>query len=315
MAVAPATPECARGIPYNTGNLRESFAMAIRLLVVLLALGLLHVAPQLARWRHDRWFRRWSAQLADTAGVGRVVLALALPLLLFVLVWWLCGHGLLGDVLQTLLALVVLMYSLGPRELDTDLDAIRLAADDASREKAAQALGDQGEAIAWNAFELREALAWAALRRRFGVLLWFFLLGPFGALLYRLAQSLARIGSLRLDTDSRRAAQHIANALDWPAAQLLTFTLALVGHWEAVIGAWRQWHGQASPTSWYSAEPGFLAAAARTDVQVETEAGDGYAEDHSDPLLELTRLSAALSRALLAWLGAAALIAIGGWLG
>lgn len=46
--------------------------MAIRLLVALIALGLLHVAPQLASWRRDSVFRRWVAQLSDTSGAGRV---------------------------------------------------------------------------------------------------------------------------------------------------------------------------------------------------------------------------------------------------
>ena len=48
--------------------------MAIRLLVILIVLGLLHVMPQLARWRGDGWFRRWVAQLSDTSGSGRVLL-------------------------------------------------------------------------------------------------------------------------------------------------------------------------------------------------------------------------------------------------
>ena len=56
--------------------------MAISLLVALIALGLLHIVPQLARWRGDGLFRRWVAQLADTSGGGRVALALLLPLIL-----------------------------------------------------------------------------------------------------------------------------------------------------------------------------------------------------------------------------------------
>lgn len=288
--------------------------MAIHLLVVLIALGLLHVMPQLARWRDDRWFRRWVAQLADTSGSGRIVLALLLPLALCALLWWLLGHNPLGELVQLLFALVVLMYCFGPREFEADLEAILRAPNDVGREAAAQALGDDGSIVAWNAPALGEAAVYAALRRRFGVLLWFLLLGPVGALLYRLAQTLARTDALQLDTDSHRSARYVANALDWLPAQLLTFTLAVVGHWEAVIGAWRRWHSQAAPTSWYSAEPGYLGAAAQADVRFDIEAGDGYAENRSDPLAELIRLRSALLRALLVWLSVVALIVIGGWL-
>ncbi len=264
--------------------------MAIRLLVILIALGMLHVMPQLARWRGDGWFRRWVAQLADTSGSGRVLLALLPPIALCALLWWLLGHLLLGDLLQMMFSLVVLLYCFGPRDFEADLEAILKAPDGASREAAAQALADDGDTVCWNAAALGVAIAYAALRRRFGALLWFVLLGPVGALLYRLTQTLSHDDTLRLDPGSRTAARYVANALDWPAAQLLTFTLAVVGHWEAVIGAWKRWHSQATATSWYSVGPGFLGAAAQADVLVDIEAGDGYAEEHSDPLVELVRL-------------------------
>jgi AmpE protein len=287
--------------------------MAIRLLVILIALGLLHVMPQLARWRGDGWFRRWVAQLADTSGSGRVLLALLPPIALCALLWWLLGHLLLGDLLQMMFSLVVLLYCFGPRDFEADLEAILKAPDGASREAAAQALADDGDTVCWNAAALGVAIAYAALRRRFGALLWFVLLGPVGALLYRLTQTLSHDDTLRLDPGSRTAARYVANALDWPAAQLLTFTLAVVGHWEAVFGAWKRWHSQATATSWYSVGPGFLGAAAQADVLVDIEAGDGYAEEHSDPLVELVRLRSALLRALLAWLSVVALIVLGGW--
>jgi AmpE protein len=140
-------------------------------------------------------------------------------------------------------------------------------------------------------------------------------LGPLGAILYRLSQQMARDETLQLDSEAHTAATYTANALDWIPAQLLAFTLAVVGHWEAVIGAWKRWHSQAAPTSWYLAGPGFLGAAAQAEVLKDMDGGDGYAEEHSDPLSELIRLRGALLRALLAWLSVAALMVIGGWAG
>lgn len=287
--------------------------MAFSLLTVLIALGLLHLRPQLARWGSDRAFRQWIGQLGDTSGVGRVVLALLVPLVLCALLIWLLGRLPLGELWQALFALAVLLYSFGPRGFEADLEAILQAPDGLQREATAQALTEDGETIPWRAAALGEAIAYAALRRRFGVLFWFFLFGPVGALLYRLAQTLGRDGSLQLDTSSATSARYLANALDWLPAQLLTLTLAVVGHWEAVIGAWRQWHSQAVASSWYSSGPGFLGAAAQADALSDIEGGDGYAEDRTDPLAELVRLRSALLRALLAWLSVVALIVIGGW--
>lgn len=288
--------------------------MAIRLLIVLIALGLLHVVPQLARWRSLHWFRRWVAQLGDTSGAARVTLALLLPVVACVVVIALLGWSPLAELLRLLVALAVLLYCFGPRDFEADLEAILQAPDNVGREAAAQSLIDDGAPLAWNAPALGEAVAYAALRRRFAVLLWFFLLGPAGTLLYRLAQTLARDEARRLDADAERIAHWVANALDWLPAQLLTFTLAFVGHWDAVIRAWRRWHTQAAPTSWYSTGPGFLGAAAKADVLSDIEAGDGYAEEYSEPLEELQRLRNALLRALLAWLSVVALVVIGGWI-
>lgn len=288
--------------------------MASRLLVALIALALLHWLPRLAHWRGDAGFRRWVAQLGDTSGSGRVALALGVPLVACVLVLWLLGHLPMPELAQLLFALIVLLFAFGPHAFEADLEAVLDAPDGASREAAAQALGDDGEPVAWRAPELAEATAYAALRRRFGVLLWFFVLGPFGALAYRLVRALGHDDTLRLDASAHALARRMANLLDWVPAQLLVFTLALVGHWDAVIAAWQRWHRQALPNSWLQDGPGFLGAASRADIQVEVEGGEGYAEDHSDALSELRRLRGALVRALLAWLSVVALIVIGGWL-
>ena len=288
--------------------------MAVSLLTALIALGLLHLQPALAHWRGDGGFRRWVAQLGDASGAGRTVIALAVPVLLCLLAIWLISLLPMRDLVLLLFSLAVLLYCFGPHAYEADLEAILKAPDGVSRQGALQALSDDGEPIAWNAVAVGEAVAYAALRRRFGVLFWFFVLGPAGALLYRLAQTLSHDASLRLDSEAQALARRLAHGLDWLPAQLMVFTLALVGHWDAVIGAWRQWHQQAIPGSWLREGPGFLGAAARADVEVDIEAGDGYAEERTDVLGELRRLRSALVRALLAWLSVVALIVVAGWL-
>lgn len=287
--------------------------MAIHLLVVLLALALLHWRPVTGRWRGDGWFRRWVAQLSDTAGAGRVLLAVLVPMAVCALIAALLARVGLGSWLPALFALVVLLYALGPRDFETDVAGVLDAADDVDRESAAQALAEDDRHLPWDTRALGVAVVYAALRRRFGVLFWFFVLGPAGALGYRLAQTLGR--DPRLARAEDLAAVHVANAADWLPAQLLTFTLALVGHWEGVIGAWQRWHSQAATTSWYRSGPGFLGAAAQADIDVDIDGGDGYSEERSDPLAETRRLRAALQRALLAWLSIVALVVIGSWLG
>lgn len=287
--------------------------MAVQLLVALIALALLHTWPRLAQRRDDGIFRRWVLQLTETSGYARAALAVLPPVILCLVIWLLLGRALTGEWLQALFALAVLVYCFGPREFTADLEAIVVAPDLSSRVAAAQHLSEDGSVVGWNARSLGSAIVYAALRRRFAVLLWFFVLGPAAALAYRLLQVLARDVALQRLED-RNAPRYLANAADWVPAQLLTFTLALVGHWEAVIAAWRMWRSHAAPTSWHSDEPAFLGAAAQADVRMDLSDDDVYGVERYDPLVELIRLRGTLLRALLAWLSIVALIVIGSWL-
>lgn len=288
--------------------------MAVRLLAALIALGMLHLLPSLARWHADGLVRRWVLALRGLHGAARVALLTGVPSLVVLLLATLLRHAWLGDLALLLLDVLVLLFCFGPRAFEADLEAILAAPDQPGREAAAQVLADGGERIGWSAHALGEAIAFAALRRRFGALLWFFLLGPAGALLYRLAQKLGRDETLPLDGGTRADARQFANALDWIPAQLLVFTLAVVGHWDAVVAAWTRWKSRASADEWYRDEPRFLAEAACADIAVEIEGGEGYTEERTDPLLELVRMRSAFLRALVAWMSAVALIVIGSWL-
>ncbi len=92
----------------------------------------------------------------------------------------------------------------------------------------------------------------------FAPLLWFVVLGPAGAVLYRLSQSVAERWSaqLGLRTDAApslfaRFAQQAFQVLDWLPARLTAVTFAIVGDFEDAVYCWRtqarQW-AQAFPT-------------------------------------------------------------------
>ncbi len=285
--------------------------MALKLLAILIALGLIAALPQLARYRHFGLLRGWFGALAGNA--AGLALALTLPVLIAAaLAWWL--HGVLLGVLGLAFAVVVLVFGFGPRELETDIDAVLKAPDAERRSTAAQALNpeERGEPLAWNAAALVGATAIAALRRRFSVLFWFFLLGPAGAVLYRMTR-LAAAGdgaATGLDAAARARAARLADILDWLPAHLMVLAMALAADFDAVLRAWRAWHATPGRTA---LDPGFLESIAQAGVNADVEAGDGYAEDTADVLGELTDLSHLLGRVLVVWLALAALVVLGGW--
>jgi AmpE protein len=251
-------------------------------------------------------------RLGDTSGPGRVAVILLVPVVATAIVAGLFASLPFFDLAWLVFSIAVLVYALGPREIETDIDAILRAPDTLRRDEAMAALRHDEQALTWFAPALVTAAFYGALRRRFGVLLWFLLLGPAGGLGYRLAQILGRDASLALDSATRTAAQRVADALDWIPAHLMVFAMALVSDFDAVIGAWKQWHHTSgSPRS--RLDPDFLGAVARAGVDADVEAGDGYVQDVSDPVAELEDARRVIRRVLIVWLAVVAVIVLAAW--
>ena len=301
--------------------------MSITLIAVVIALVLGHLAPALATSvRHYDWYGQWLRWLdsrfpQEGPWRGRYGIALALlPPLFAVALFQIALDAPLLGLGGLLFGIAVLFYCWGPRDLDIDVEAIIAAPDPAARREAASRLFVEGEPVALDPASLVAAVFANAQRRWYGVLLWFLLLGPFGAVLYRLT-AVAAEGerATTLPPETLRGARWLLSLLDWPVAQLMTLSLALVGNFDTVIGAWKD-NGGAS----FDLDAGYLAAAARASVRSELadEAMDYVDEGVTTPgalvqqLGELPELRDAMSlawRILLLWLAAMALFVLAGW--
>lgn len=295
--------------------------------VVVLVLG--HLAHGLsAALRDHGWFHGWLRWLdgkcaADGIWQGPWGIGLALlPILLLLALFQFAVDGVLFGLPSLLLSILVLFHSWGPRDLDDDVSAIVDAPSAAQRREAAAHLHPEAgrQAVAIDGPALVEAVFRSALRRWFGVLFWFVLLGPFGALLYRLTAVAAEDAvAAQLPAGTVSGARTLLAVLDWPAAQLLTFSLALVGNFDAVIAAWKDAGGATLALGL-----GFLDAAARACVRSEiADEAEEYAESgiplgsalvlELGPLPELRDAMSLVWRVLLVWLATIAIFIIAGW--
>ena len=300
--------------------------MFTTLLAVVVAIILGHLVPPFAAAvRRYGWFRQWVSWLderfpGDGFWRGRFGIALALlpPLLLVLLFQLALADSVLG-LPSLVFGVVALFYAWGSRDLDVDVDAVVEAGDPIARHAAAAWLWPAGAPVSMAGGALIGAVFGSAKRRWFGVLFWFLLLGPVGALLYRLA-AIAAQGSAShlLPAETVDGARGLLAVLDWPVAQLMTFAMALVGNFDAVVTAWRENDGAS-----FSLDAGFLAAAARACVRTElaeeaedeTESGvPGAAVIDSPALPDLLRDAMSLAwRILLVWLAVLALFVVAGW--
>lgn len=310
--------------------------MSATLIAVVVALVLGHLAQSLAQSvRRYGWFGEWARWLGTRfpeSGVWRgrwgIVIALVPPLLAVALFQLALREAFFGLVALAF-AVIVLFYTWGPRDLDLDVDAVADAPDAVSRRAAAARLWPEGGMPAvLDGGSLIEAVFRNAQHRWFGVLFWFLLLGPVGALLYRLTVVAAEgEAATALPPDTREGARTLMAWLDWPVAQLMTLSVALVGNFDTVLGAWRE-SGGAS----FDPRKPFLGAVARASVRCElaeeasdypdgggVEAGDaGLVPPPPVPMFsgEMPELRDAMSlvwRSLLVWLAVLALFVIAGW--
>lgn len=293
--------------------------MALTLIAVVLALVLGHVVPSLLAVRRYDWFIGWLHWLGRVLGgqsawQGRfgLLLAAGLPVLIVAAVQWLLDERFYGLPLF-FFALVVLVYTWGPRDLDLDVDAVIEARDGEARRAAAAALFPEGGEPLLEGPSLVEAVFRCALWRWFGVLFWFLLLGPAGALLYRLV-SLSAQGEAQksLPPAQGAAARLFVAILNWPVAHLMTFGLALAANFDGVLAAWRDWHAHGG----LRLDSGFLGAAARASVVCELAEEDAYAIDgpaQAPALLELRDAMSLVWRVMLLWLGVLAIFVVAGF--
>jgi len=277
------------------------------LISVILAL----VFDRLLRHWHDlrdlSWFEQYAASLDRLIripnGVVRYALVMLAPVLAFALL-----QGLLADVLfnipYMLFGIVVLLYCLGPDCLISDveayIDARRLGDDEealhlagAITEQAASTSPDQQSS------DVIRAILYVANQRVFAVLFWFVLLGPIGAVIFRLTFNLSKqpAGMLSGFADTVQA------VLAWLPSRMLAASYALVGNFDGAVLAYKN-----RP---YESD----LAISNYDTLVNMGLGALRNAPVADEIEGIQAARNLVVRAVLCWTGVLALLTLGGWMG
>lgn len=287
------------------------------IIAILLAFGLCHFVRELGRLRRSDWLTTWVKFCNDAFGklpgwnefLGFVVIA-GVPLIVLLLVDQVLFTT-LGNLGSFLLALFVLIYTFGPRDLDTEVADIIEKEGEARQKALEQLLGEElPEDAAVCQARAIESVFREALRRWFGVIFWFAVLGIVGAFLYRMVDWL--VSEDHELSDSQRALFHrLQQIMDWPAAQLMTLSLAVATDFDSVFSAWKQYHDEQGH-GLFEGDNGFLLAAARSVVMTGHAAQDGYADQLGGPLACLKQAMDLTWRMLTVWLTVLALLLLVG---
>ena len=237
------------------------------LIALLIGLVIERLATRIFHWRRMRWmdrlidagfravsgFANWPALIP----VLLLAILLALPVLIVTLV--------LADMDELLgfpylfLAIVVLFFSLGPKDIGEDVNEYCEAlkeGDEEGVEHRAKALieGDVPADALERTHCVESAVFVQANNRLFAVIFWFvvfglFGLGPIGAWIYRVTDLIRRravFNATREDEDSDGGSERIRDAaimlhgwLAWIPARLTAIGYAIAGHYESALSSWR----------------------------------------------------------------------------
>lgn len=195
---------------------------------------------------HDSWFKWLINRLQKIPGFSASpVLPLALALLIpvsMLVVIFLLVHQFAGKHWLFFLYVPVLLYSLGRGNILVDAREYIAMATRGEGVAAAQLLdrlrgnlsADQAHAgvADWRQLhtEALKVIAYRGFERSFAVLFWFFIAGPFGALLYRL--SVLYRDFAPLESEGFNVASKWLWLLELPAVRLMGVTWAFVGNFE-----------------------------------------------------------------------------------
>lgn len=288
------------------------------IIAILLAFALCHFIRELGRVRKNRWLTSWVGfaneafgRLPGWADILGFLVILAVPLVVLLLINQVL-YSALGTTGVFLLALAVLIYSFGPRDLDTDVAEIIETDDEDARKAALQALLDGPVPEDDQACRMAavDAVFQQGLRRWFGVIFWFALLGIVGALLYRMVDWLDS-EEQQVSAEQRGRFVRLQQIMDWPAAQLMTLSLAIATDFDSVFKAWKRYHDEQGH-GLFDGDNGFLLAAGRSVVLAGHAARDGYAEQLSGPMISLQHAMDLTWRMLGVWLTVLALLLLVG---
>jgi AmpE protein len=206
--------------------------------------------------------------------------------------------------LEVLMSAAVLVLCLGPRDLAEDVHNLleaRARGDTHTANHLSRALL-RGPHPNNSRRTLIGALFIQSHERLFGVLFWFFAVGPTGAVLYRLASRLPRaLNEIAPDSVAARFAETIHDILAWVPGRATALLYGLAGSLDDALGAWRDL-GFTSGREWRTGTWAVLATVPAASLTIEEADGSTAAPMTLDAnLSEVLKMQARALLILLAF--------------
>jgi membrane protein required for beta-lactamase induction len=295
------------------------------LIAILVSLAISRTVAAVHGWRRLAWFvdfAGWAHARMRAVSVWNGpagVFAIVAPVVF--VTGWLYGtlSGWLG-LFGFLFAVLVLAISIGPDDVDKQVEQLLDAweRDDGTAAEHRLAALTSGIAAAdapREALVVDQLLA-ATSTQLLGILFWFTVLGPMGAIVYRLSSMLVGLARTwdagwRPFTD---AAEVLHGVLDWLPARLTALGYAITGSFVDALHLWRN-VGVAASGDWVANNRAVVIASGRGALQLDTAPPDIAADESAREFWfgQLTSAQALTRRTVVLWLAMIAILTLAGW--
>lgn len=216
------------------------------LLSIILGIFLDRNWSDLHKWQQWGWFSSFNQWIQDKTGqqidnpTVRYLSVLAIPVLVMLFLQGLSSEWL--SPVSFVFAFVVFVYCLGPLDIEQQFEQLinTLNEKDAV---SAQTLANKitSEPSADNEIDVdkvTQSTMNQIIESLFGVIFWFVILGPVGAVLYRLSQHLKH--QYTNDPVFSSIAERMVELLNWLPERFLSISFAITGHFEAALSAYKE---------------------------------------------------------------------------
>ena len=295
------------------------------LIATVICIALELFSPWFTPHRNYNWFQSYGMRIHNMLGglsvwsgpAGVLFVLLPVVVLVALLQNWLDGFALNLPLL--VMSIFVLGYCLRYDPVEKTIDNCIAAHERGDDEAAVLYTKELGLELDTGTSDpvrlMADSILTQPVERLFSVIFWFVLLGPLGAVLYRLTWLIQTHPAPGWAEDQafHHAAERLQGILDWLPVRLLAIGYALTGSFEEAIHEWRDHENTTS------------ADIGKTNQTILRYAGYGAIHldrfeiavtEGEEPRLETTAIRAArglVLRSLLAWVIVIALVSLAGW--
>ena len=244
---------------------------------------------------------------------GSVSLVIVIGSVLFGV--WLVS-AMLGNVLGLfgfIFGIAVLVFMIGPRDLEEDIKNINTAFENKDYQAANEYTSKLcGRSISEPPMQLaqtvKEEIFLQTNTRVLGVFFWFILLGPVGAVLFRLT-CLLKENEINNNDEFAEAARELYKIIIWLPARICVLSYAVAGNF---VDTMSYWNGVSD--LWLRDSEEFIVVSGIGSLRYEQRTSNTQQDDDEPDISGIHHSLSLVKRAVIVWVVLLGLLTVTGWL-